>query len=63
MRRFVYIQNERCHWIWESENWPEFSPEFMANVIEITDEDPQPQENWGYSNGTFIEPILPDEEE
>lgn len=51
MKKFAQILNDRAHWIFESEEKPDFHESFIC--IDITDCSPMPQEGWLYENDEF----------
>lgn len=59
MKKFVQIQNNKAHWIFEAEEKPEFHPTII--LIDITGRD-DVKEGWDYdsSTGEFIEPSAPE---
>lgn len=60
MRKFVQIYNNQAHWIFESEEKPEFAPNII--LMDITDLEDQPEEGWHYNEETeefsIPEPVL-----
>lgn len=61
MKRFAQIYNEKAHWIFETEEKPEFAPDII--LIDITDSKyNNVREGWNYNKetGVFSEPIKPD---
>lgn len=34
-----------------------FPPELVSTMVEVTDLDPQPDQNWTYENGVFSQPV------
>lgn len=58
MKRFAQIEGNRVHWVFESEERPEFAPNII--LVEVTGLSPTPQEGWSYNpeTGKFSEPII-----
>jgi len=54
--KFVQILNKKAHWIFESEEQPQFAPNII--LVDITDK-PELQEGWDYDKdtGMFREPV------
>jgi len=57
MPKFAQIIENRVHWIFEAETNPYLDPALV--IIDITNIDPQPQENWRYIDGQFIQDAAP----
>lgn len=57
MKKFAQIVNNKVHWIFESDEMPEFAPNI--EIIEIIDFDIQPKEGWLYDHekNVFTEPV------
>jgi len=54
--KFAQIQGNKVHYIFEADEQPQFASNIL--IIDITNEDPQPQEGWLYDHdsGDFSEP-------
>lgn len=55
MKKFAQILNKKAHWIFESEEKPEFAPNIV--LVEITGQD-HVCEGWDYDGGVFTAPII-----
>jgi hypothetical protein len=54
--RYAQVLNGVAHWIFESGTVPEFAPNI--EIVDITGESPEPQEQWVYQGGTtFVDPL------
>lgn len=56
--RYAQIQDDRVHWIFESDEAPDFAPYIIIVSLEGHDE---VQEGWSYKDGTFSEYVTPPE--
>ena len=54
--KYAQIQDNRVHWIFESEETPDFAPYIQIISLEGHDE---VQEGWDYIDGVFSEHIIP----
>lgn len=56
MKKFVQIESKKAHWIFESDEKPEFAPNIV--LVDITGND-DIQEGWDYDEetGVFTEPV------
>lgn len=54
--RYAQIQDNRVHWIFESDEPPDFAPYITIVSLEGHDE---VQEGWDYTDGVFSEHIIP----
>lgn len=54
--KYAQIQDNRVHWIFESEETPDFAPYIQIVNLEGHDE---VQEGWDYIDGVFSEHIIP----
>lgn len=61
MKKFAQIENSKAHWIFESEEKPDFAPNIV--ILDITGND-EVKEGWDYNDetGEFIEPVYVDPE-
>ncbi len=55
MSKFAQILQGKVHWIFETEETPEFASDII--LVDITD-NTHVQEGWIYNNGEFVEPGL-----
>lgn len=55
MKKFAQILNNKAHWIFESDEKPEFAPNII--LVEITGQD-QVCEGWDYNDGVFAAPVI-----
>lgn len=56
--KYAQIQDDRVHWIFESDEPPEFAPYIIIVGLEGHDE---VQEGWSYKDGVFSEYVTPPE--
>lgn len=58
MRTIAQILNSKAHWIFESEEIPEFTPDIVLK--DVTTVYPLPEEGWGYNaeTDTFVPPEI-----
>lgn len=71
MKIYAFIQRGEVAEIIQPATWPDeteidikdrFTPEFVAQMVDITDLDPMPGLHWTYENGVFKEPVpIPEE--
>lgn len=57
--RYAQIQDDRVHWIFESDEAPDFAPYIVIVSLEGHDE---VHEGWSYKDGVFSEYVTPPEE-
>ena len=56
--RYAQIQDDRVHWIFESDEPPDFAPYII--IVSLEDHD-EVQEGWAYKDGIFSEYVTPPE--
>jgi hypothetical protein len=61
MKIFAQVQDERLHWKFEQEEFPEFAPDLV--IVEITGSAPMPEEGWVFDGEAFLRPPPPSREE
>lgn len=54
-KTYAQILNSKVHWIFTSEELPEWNEE-QCPAVDITDMTPQPQVGWSYDGDVFSEP-------
>lgn len=65
MKIYAFIQHGEVSEVIQPATWPDgsdvdikdrFAPEFVDQMVEITNIHPQPEAHWTYSDGIFHEP-------
>lgn len=57
MKTFAQIKDGKAHWIFQSDECPEFAPDIV--IADITDVTPVPGEGWSYDGSVFSPPPGP----